>query len=76
VFADPDGLDLGRRDNHHLSFGLGVHFCLGASLARLEAEIAFGALLERVPRLALAREALSHRPNMILRGLNALPVRC
>jgi len=76
VFAEPDRLDLGRADNHHLSLGLGVHFCLGASLARLEAELAFGALLERLPRLALASEALSYRPNLVLRGLNALPVRC
>jgi len=76
VFRDPDRLDLARSGNHHLSFGLGVHFCLGASLARLEAELAFGALLERFPRLDLATEAVSHRANLILRGLTALPVRC
>jgi len=76
VFDDPEGLDLGRADNRHLSFGFGVHFCLGASLARLEAEVAFGALLERLPRLELATESVSYRSNMILRGLTALPVRC
>ena len=76
VFRDPDRLDLGRAENHHLSFGFGVHFCLGASLARLEAELAFGALLERLPRLELAGDAVSYRSNLILRGLNALPVRC
>jgi cytochrome P450 len=76
VFAEPDRLDLGRADNHHLSFGLGVHFCLGASLARLEAELAFGALLERFPRLELGADSVSYRSNLILRGLNALPVRC
>jgi len=76
AFRDPDRLDLARADNHHLSFGFGVHFCLGASLARLEAELAFGALLERFPRLELASEAVSYRANLILRGLNALPLRC
>jgi cytochrome P450 len=75
VFADPDRLDLGRTDNHHLSFGFGAHFCLGAPLARLEAEIAFHALLDRFPRLELASEALAYRANPILRGLVALPVR-
>jgi cytochrome P450 len=76
VFRDPDRLDLARGGNHHLSFGFGVHFCLGASLARLEAELAFGALLERFPRLELATDAVSHRANLILRGLTALPVHC
>jgi pimeloyl-[acyl-carrier protein] synthase len=76
VFPEPDRLDLGREPNPHLSFGLGVHFCLGAALARLEAELAFGALLERFPRLELASEAVSYRSNLILRGLDALPVRC
>jgi cytochrome P450 len=75
VFPEPDLLDLGRADNRHLSFGFGSHFCLGAPLARLEAEVAFAALLERCPALALASESVSHRPSPILRGLSALPVR-
>jgi pimeloyl-[acyl-carrier protein] synthase len=75
VFADPDRLDVGRADNHHLSFGYGAHFCLGAPLARLEGEVAFSALLDRFPKLELASDALQYRANPILRGLVALPVR-
>jgi len=75
VFDDPDRLDLGRTNNHHLSFGFGAHFCLGAPLARLEAEIAFDALLDRYPKLELASETLTYRPSPVLRGLMALPVR-
>jgi hypothetical protein len=75
VFADPDRLDVAREDNRHLSFGFGTHFCLGASLARLEAEIAFRALLERFPKLELASDTVVYRPNPFLRGLEALPVR-
>ncbi len=75
VFEDPDRLDLGRANNHHLSLGYGAHFCLGAPLARLEAEIAFDALLDRYPKLELASETLTYRPSPVLRGLVALPVR-
>jgi cytochrome P450 len=75
VFADPDRLDVGREDVRHLSFGHGAHFCLGASLARLEAESAFRGLLARFPRLELASDKVEWRLNPILRGLKALPVR-
>jgi cytochrome P450 len=74
VFPDPDRLDVGRAENRHLAFGWGIHFCLGASLARLEAQIAFGTLLRRLPRLALATAAPEWRPASALRGLRALPV--
>jgi cytochrome P450 len=74
AFAEPERLDVGRVENHHLSLGFGSHFCLGAPLARLEAELAFGALLDRLPGLRLAAERLEFRPNPILRGLRALPV--
>ena len=74
VFPEPDRFDVARRENHHLSFGFGAHFCLGAPLARLEGEIAFRALLERFPKLALAEQAIEHRPNPILRGLLKLEV--
>ena len=74
VFHEPERLDIGRDPNPHLGFGFGAHFCLGAPLARLEAEIAFRALLERFAELRLADEAPEYRPNPILRGLKALPV--
>jgi cytochrome P450 len=74
-FSDPDRLDLGRADNRHIAFGFGIHFCLGAPLARLEGEVAFDALLDRFPKLELASEALAYRANPILRGLTALHVR-
>jgi cytochrome P450 len=73
VFADPDRLDLSRSPNPHLSFGAGIHFCLGAPLARLELEIAFGTILERLPNLALAEEPRWKR-NYIIRGLERLTV--
>lgn len=73
-FADPDRLDLGRSDNDHLAFGRGVHFCLGAALARLEAQIAIPALLARFPRLEGDTSALHWHRSIILRGVEALPV--
>jgi len=76
VFQKPDGLDLTREPNRHLSFGQGIHFCLGAPLARLEAEIAINTLLRRTSSLRLrgAPEALRWRPSIFLRGLECLPV--
>jgi cytochrome P450 len=74
-FADPTRLDLRRENAHtHLSFGSGIHYCLGGPLARLEGEIALGALLRRLPKLALADGDVVHRQHMVLRGLSALPV--
>jgi len=75
-FADPDQLDITREPNRHLSFGLGNHFCLGASLARLEGQIAIGTLLGRVPdlRLSVAPHLLRWRSSLLLRGLESLPV--
>lgn len=73
-FADPDLLNLGRADNRHLSFGSGPHFCVGAPLARLEGEIAIGALVRRLPALRLDTDTLEWRSNPELRGLEALPV--
>jgi len=75
-FERPDALDLGREPNRHLSFGHGVHYCLGAPLARLEGQIAISTLLRREPDLRLAgpSKGLRWRRGMILRGLMALPV--
>lgn len=72
-FADPDQLDVTRADNPHLSFGAGLHFCLGAPLARLELAESFGALLRRAPELALVREP-TWQPGYVIRGLNELLV--
>ncbi len=84
-FPDPEHLDVGRSDNRHLAFGWASHFCFGAPLARMEGQIAFEALLRRLPHLALDHLALDHpaveqgaqlqwRENLGLRGLKALPV--
>jgi cytochrome P450 len=75
-FTDPDVLDLAREDIRHVAFGRGSHYCLGAPLARLEAEIALNTLLRRLPnvRLAVPEEELSWRPVPLFRSLAALPV--
>jgi cytochrome P450 len=76
-FPDPDRLDVGRDASGHVAFGHGIHYCVGAPLARLEGEIAFGALLARFPGLSLAVEpaALRWRPSSLIHGLETLPVR-
>ena len=76
AFADPERLDVGRGRNPHLSFGRGIHHCLGAALARLEGRIAFEMLLERFPRIELADARPRFRPGIVLRSLESLPVRC
>src|ERR1700693_3753061 len=73
-FADPDRLLLARPESRHLSFGLGVHFCLGAALARLEGEIAFSTLFKRFPHLRLETDVVEWQPSMVFRGLKQLPV--
>ncbi|MEO6746894.1 MAG: cytochrome P450 [Caldimonas sp.] len=74
VFADPERFDIGRVPNAQLGFGAGIHFCLGAPLARLEGEIAFTRLLQRYPALRLAEAAPRWRHLINLRGLEALPL--
>jgi len=73
AFAEPGRLDLSRVDNPHLSFGVGIHFCLGAPLARLELEISFGTLLRRAPKLHLVSEP-EWKAGYIIRGLKELRV--
>jgi cytochrome P450 len=73
VFADPDRLDLARRENPHLSFGAGIHFCLGAPLARVELVCSYGALLRQAPSMKLVEEP-NWKPGYIIRGLAELPV--
>jgi pimeloyl-[acyl-carrier protein] synthase len=71
-FADPNKLDLLRQDNRHLAFGWAAHFCFGAPLARMEGQIAFTALLNRLKDIALPPQLLTWRENLGLRGLKAL----
>ncbi|MFE9451761.1 cytochrome P450 [Streptomyces sp. NPDC006739] len=76
-FPDPDHMDIDRGDGGHLALGHGIHYCLGASLARLETQIAVSTLVRRFPTLELAvpRDELRWRPSMRARGVIALPVR-
>ncbi|WP_255949035.1 cytochrome P450 [Streptomyces odontomachi] len=74
VFAAPDRLDLARTDNPHISFGAGIHYCLGAPLARMELVASFGALLRRAPGLRLAAEP-RRKPGSVIRGLSELLVK-
>jgi pimeloyl-[acyl-carrier protein] synthase len=73
VFPEPDRLDFTRRDNHHVAFGGGIHFCLGAPLARLEGQIAVGELVQRFPKLDVDADGAVLRDTVTLRGLTALP---
>ena len=75
-FPEPDRLDLGRIPNRHIAFGQGVHYCIGAPLARMEAAVALPALLRRVPdlRLAVPTDTLRWRGGLVLRGVESLPV--
>jgi cytochrome P450 len=76
VFADADTLDITRSPRGHLAFGYGIHFCLGAPLARLEAQVGFETVLRRLPglRLAVPPESLAYRPSTLMRALKSLPI--
>jgi cytochrome P450 len=74
VFREPERLDLARDPNHHVAFSGGHHFCLGASLARVEARIALGQLVRRFPELHAATDRLRWRPSFTIRGLQELPL--
>jgi cytochrome P450 len=73
-FTQPDHFDITRKQGRHLGFGLGIHFCIGAALVRLEAEIAFTTVLRRFSELRLATENLEWQEHPIFRGLKSLPV--
>ena len=74
-FGDPDRLDLARREGPPMSFGFGIHHCIGAALARVEAEIGLGALFDRFPNLRVELTEPQWKPALIFRGLKELPVR-
>jgi cytochrome P450 len=74
VFEDPDRLDIGRADNRHLSFGGGIHLCLGAPLARVEAQEAIGRLVARFGDLALTSDEIEWKPTSTIRGPARLPL--
>jgi cytochrome P450 len=76
AFARPDRLDVLRTDNRHLAFGLGAHYCVGAALGRMEAEVALGEMLRRIPRIELAQRELRWAHNATIRGLESLSVSC
>ena len=73
VFERPDELDLTREHNPHMSFGAGIHFCLGAPLARVELQVSYATLLRRLPTMELVEEP-EWKPNYIIRGLRKLLV--
>lgn len=74
VFEDPDKFDIARSPNRHISFGYGIHFCIGAQLARVEGQMAVAALIDRFPDLALADPVLDWDDSLVLRGVRTLPV--
>ncbi len=74
-FPDPNRLDVTRKEHKHVAMGLGHHFCLGAPLARLEAQIAFATILRRLPQLRLDTDKFVYRENFNLRGLVSLPLK-
>ncbi len=74
AFASPDSLDVLRTDNRHLALGLGAHYCVGAALGRMEAEVALGEMLRRMPRIELAQGELRWAHNATIRGLESLRI--
>ncbi len=75
VFPDPDRFDIRRDHGRNMSFGMGIHFCLGAPLARMEGEIAFASLAQAFPEMTLATDTVRWRPGAVFHGLQELPLR-
>jgi unspecific monooxygenase len=73
-FPSPDALDLTRKDNPHLSFGLGIHYCVGAPLARVELQTSFATLLRRLPGIRISQEPVEYTGGFVIRGHKAMPV--
>jgi cytochrome P450 len=73
-FDAPERFDVARSPNNHLGFGFGIHHCLGAPLARMEAQVALTSLVRRAPDLALTVDDVIYKTNIVLRGLESLPV--
>lgn len=73
-FDDPERFDVTRTPNNHLGFGFGIHHCLGAPLARMEAQVALVSLVRRAPGVALTVDEVSYKTNVVLRGMDSLPV--
>ncbi len=73
-FPDPDRLDVTRRENRHVAFGHGIHFCVGAPLAQVEGQVAINTLVRRFPHMRLEADTLLWEPSVTFRGLAALPV--
>lgn len=76
VFTNPEAFDITRQDNRHVAFGAGIHYCVGAPLARLEGMIALPALIRRFPHMALAADPdqLEWNPSLLLHGMKSLPI--
>ena len=72
-FDDPDRFDAGRGDSGHIGFGAGIHFCVGAPLARVELEISLAGMVTRFPHLGLVEEPV-YQPTFVIRGLTGLHV--
>ncbi|MBF6593161.1 MAG: cytochrome P450 [Thermaceae bacterium] len=73
-FPDPDRLNLTRQENYHLTFGLGIHYCIGAPLARLELQTSFQTLLKRLPKVHLTTDNIEYAGGFVIRGHKAMPV--
>jgi cytochrome P450 len=73
-FDDPERFDVTRTPNNHLGFGFGIHHCLGAPLARMETQVALTSLVRRAPGLALTEADVAYKSNVVLRGMESLPV--